>query len=76
MMPKHWKFILDGFPERDTGDVFTRDGEFIGTWSLVDDVFYSFTPEGAEKQLFFVAHWGELCSLMAEWHKAREPVEG
>ena len=31
------------------------DGEIIGTWHLIDDVFYAFTPNGATEQLFFEA---------------------
>jgi hypothetical protein len=76
MMPHYWKFLLDGLGERDSGDVATRDGEVIGTWSLVDDVFYTFTPDGADEHLFFVPYLGMLCSQIAEWHEGREQVEG
>jgi hypothetical protein len=59
MMPQqHWRVLLDGYGERDTGDVITRDGEVIGTWSLVEDVFYTFTPDGADEHIFFVPHLG------------------
>lgn len=75
MMPKHWKVLLDGHPENDTGDVITQDGEIIGTWSFVDDVFYAFTPNGAEKHLFFRPFMGMLCSDIAEWHERRENGE-
>jgi len=73
MMPQHWKVLLDGFGQRDTGDVITRDGEVIGTWSLVEDVFYTFTPDGAEEHIFFEPFLGMLCSRIAEWHESREP---
>lgn len=75
MIPRHWKFLLDGHGEQDSGDVITQDGEIIGTWSLVDDVFYAFTPEGAEEHLFFEPFLGILCSNIAEWHESRETVQ-
>lgn len=53
MLPKNWKVLLEGFDEAESGDVITRDGEVIGTWTLIDDVFYAFTPNGAEEHLFF-----------------------
>lgn len=75
MIPRHWKFLLDGHGEQDSGDVITQDGEIIGTWSLVDDVFYAFTPEGAEEHLFFEPFLGILCSNITEWHESRETVQ-
>lgn len=74
MIPKHWKILLDGYPDYGTGDVITKDGEIIGTWSLVDDVFYTFTPNGGERHLFFEAHLGMLVSRIVEWHEGREAV--
>jgi len=76
MIPKHWKVLLEGHGERDTGDVITKDGEIIGTWSLVDDVFYTFTPDGAEEHIFFDPFLGRMCSDIAQWHEGREPVQG
>jgi hypothetical protein len=76
MMPRHWKVLLDGFPEQEMGDVATRDGEVIGVWSIVDDVFYTFTPEGAEKFLFFEPFLGELCSRIIEWHENQDNGQG
>lgn len=75
-MPRRWKVLLHGFPDRETGDVITRDGEIIGSWSLVDDVFYTFTPDGADDHLFFEPFLGILCSRIVEWHQNREPVQG
>lgn len=76
MMPPHLKVLLDGFPEQESGDVATSDGEVIGVWSLVDDVFYTFTPDGAEEFLFFEPFLGELCSRIVEWHQDQEGVQG
>jgi hypothetical protein len=55
--------------------VITKDGEIIGTWTLIDDVFYTFTPEGAQEQLFFNPHVGLLCSDIEAWHEGRENVQ-
>ncbi len=75
MMPRHWKVLLDGHGECDTGAVVTNDGEVIGTWWLVEDVFYTFTPDGAERHIFLEPQLGILCSHIAEWHEGREPVQ-
>lgn len=75
MMPNHWRVLLDGYGEHETGDVITKDGEIIGTWSLVDDVFCTFTPNGAEEHIFFEPHLGLLCSRIAEWHGGQDPIQ-
>lgn len=72
MISPYWKVILDGYYDHEAGDVYTSDGEFIGTWSIVDDVFYTFTPEGAERFLLFEPHLGILCTRIDEWHRARQ----
>ncbi|MGV1905073.1 hypothetical protein [Agrobacterium cavarae] len=71
IMPKNWRVLLDGFPH-ESGDVITRDGEIIGTWYLIDDVFYAFTPDGADEHLFFEPFLGILCHKIADWHEQRE----
>lgn len=68
--------MLDGHGERETGVVVTKDGEVVGTWSLVEDVFYTFTPDGAEEHIFLEPFLGMLCSHIAEWHEGRETVQG
>ena len=75
-IPEHWKILLDGYADNETGDVITKDGEIIGTWSLVDDVFYTFTPDGGEAHIFFEPFLGVLCSRIVEWHEGREAVHG
>lgn len=73
-IPDHWRYLLGGFGETDAGDVITRDGEIIGTWGLSDGVFYTFTPNGADKHIFFEPFLGMLTSRIAEWQEeqARE----
>lgn len=74
-IPKHWKLFLDGMNEREceSGDViYIADGEIIGTWHIIDDVFYSFTPNGATEHLFFEPFLGMLCEKVRDWHEERE----
>jgi len=72
MMPAHWKYLLDGMGEREGGDVATRDGEVIGSWSLVEDVFYAFTPDGAAEPLFMEPYVGLMCQRIAEWQAEQQ----
>jgi hypothetical protein len=71
IIPPHWKVFLEDFGKADSGAVVTRDGEVIGTWAIVDDVFYTFTPDGAAEPIFTAAFLGMLCSDIAEWHEER-----
>jgi hypothetical protein len=71
MIPHFWKVLLDGHGESDTGDAITKDGEIIGMWSFVEDVFYTFTPDGAEEQIFFESSLGMLCSRIAELQEGK-----
>ncbi len=73
-IPEHWKIVLDGYPGHEDGDVITRDGEIIGAWSLVDGVFFTFTPNGGEAHIFFEQFLGVLCWRIDEWHEGREAV--
>lgn len=68
---ENWKVLLDGYGDNENGDVISKDGEIIGTWSLVDHVFCTFTPNGAKDHMFFEPFVGILCSLIAEWHAGR-----
>ncbi|MDQ0421117.1 hypothetical protein J2045_002144 [Peteryoungia aggregata LMG 23059] len=69
---KNYKIILCGWEEGETGDVITRDGEYLGTWELVDDVFHAFIPDGETEHLFFEPFLGMLCWKVWEWHEERE----
>lgn len=38
---------------QESGDVYTKFGEFLGTWSTDEsDAFYEFTPDGESEALF------------------------
>ncbi|GHA13169.1 hypothetical protein GCM10007989_04690 [Devosia pacifica] len=55
----------------DDGSVLTADGEYLGTWSDINDAIYTFTPDGSEEELF--AHsfvWG-LCEQIKEWQSSK-----
>lgn len=72
-IPKHWTFIFEGMGEVYSGDVITvAEGEIIGTWSVLDGAFYTFTPLGATEHLFLDTFLGRMCVDMREWHAARE----
>jgi hypothetical protein len=70
----HWKIILDGYrePGRDGGDVYTRDGEVIGTWSADPEDHCSFTPLGETQSIIWEPFLGLFCKEVAAWYEARE----
>ncbi|QEN84750.1 hypothetical protein FZC33_00200 [Labrys sp. KNU-23] len=71
-VPKHWKIFLEELGEFGTGDVIALEtGEVLGKWSLIDDVYYAFTPEGAEKYIFFEPFFGMLCLAVREWYESK-----
>lgn len=69
---QHWKITLYGHQEFDTGDVVTKDGEIIGTWSCDENDFYSFTPNGKAEPIFENPFLGLFCSQVAEWHEGQQ----
>jgi hypothetical protein len=71
-IPPHWRFFLEEFGESESGAVITRDGEVIGSWAILDHVFYTFTPDGAAEPIFTATFLGMLCSDIAAWHKEQE----
>lgn len=74
-IPEHWTLIFEGLRQTDTGDVITvAEGEIIGTWSLMDGVFYVFTPLGANEHIFFEPRLGMLCEQIRGWYEARQMV--
>ncbi|VVT14868.1 hypothetical protein HOE425_331167 [Hoeflea sp. EC-HK425] len=68
MLMAHRAVELVGYGRHDHGDVITDDGEIIGAWSLVDDVFVTFTPDGTDKHIFFEPFVGILCTKIIDWH--------
>lgn len=53
----------------DEGSVVTRDGEFLGTWSMDEHEHPSFTPDGATEPLLFHVVVGLLCIDIRAWHE-------
>jgi hypothetical protein len=72
MQMDHWRVVLTGFPEESSGDVATKEGEYLGTWELIDDVFWGFTPDAAHERLFIDPHLGPFCARILAWHEGRE----
>jgi hypothetical protein len=52
------------------GSVVTRDGEYIGTWTMDENAFPAFTPLDASAPLFHHVVIGLLCLRIREWHEA------
>lgn len=69
---EHWKIILDGWGEGDTGDVVTKDGEVIGTWTADENDHCSFTPDGADEPIYHNVFLGLFCAWIAEWHQKQD----
>jgi hypothetical protein len=68
----HWHVTLEGFPA-DSGEVFTKDGEIIGTYTLDDNNHCQFTPNGADEPVVYGYHIGPVCSDIAHWHERQNP---
>ena len=70
----HWNVTLDGYGERerDSGDVITKDGEIIGTWSADAEDHCSFTPRGQTEPIIWNPFLGLFCKSVAEWHEEQE----
>ena len=73
---QHWKVILEHYCERDRGDVVTKHGEVIVTWSADENDFCSFTPYGEQHPIFMSPILGLLCDQIAEWHEAQQQISG
>ncbi len=70
----HWLVTLDGNGQtgRDSGDVYTKDGEVIGTWSSDAEGHCSFTPYGETEPVISEPFLGLFCKEVADWHKVKE----
>lgn len=53
------------------GSVITKDGEYIGTWSMDDNEHPAFIPDGATETLFYSPWVGLLCQEIREWYEAK-----
>lgn len=50
------------------GSVVTKDGEYLGTWSMDEYEYPSFTPDGTSEPLLSHVVVGLLCLSIREWH--------
>lgn len=69
----HFHVILEGFPA-DGGDVISKDGEVIGTYTCDDNDYCEFRPNGSEVAIISGYHVGIFCSDIAEWHQKQESM--
>lgn len=53
------------------GSVITKDGEYIGTWSMDENEHAAFVPDGATEILLFSPWVGLLCQEIREWYEAK-----
>ena len=53
------------------GSVITKDGEYIGTWSMDENEHPAFIPDGATEALIYSPWVGLLCQEIREWYEAK-----
>jgi hypothetical protein len=69
----HYHVTLDGFPA-DGGDVICDQGEVIGTYTVGDNDYCEFTPNGADVPIISGYHVGPFCREIAEWNRKQESI--
>jgi hypothetical protein len=67
-----WKINLDGYGDTDSGEVFTDNGEVIGTWTTNENNHCSFTPHGALDPLLTNPFVPMLCRQILAWHEGQK----
>lgn len=67
----HYHVTLEGFPA-DSGDVISKDGEIIGTYTCDDNDYCKFTPDGAEAYVISDVLIGPFCQKIAKWHDEQQ----
>lgn len=72
-MIDHHHVTLDGFPA-DSGDVISKDGEVIGTYTRDENDYCEFTPNGADEPIISGYHVGTFCSEIAKWHDQQQAL--
>lgn len=63
----HYHVTLEGFP-CDEGDVISKDGEVIGTYTCDENDYCEFRPNGSDDPIISGFHIGPFCNAIAEWH--------
>lgn len=71
MVPHYWKVVLMDHDDADYGDVATQGGEFIGAWSIDEQGWYAFVPDGEQLPTVVNVGVGRFCNGIAEWVQAR-----
>lgn len=67
----HFHVTLEGFPA-DGGDVISRDGEVIGTYTCDGSDYCEFRPNGTDVSIISGYHVGPFCRDIAEWLQRQE----
>jgi len=68
---------LMDFGAKSSGDVLTRDGEYLGVWHTDDRCeqgWIKFTPDGADQPLFQDLMMGVLCARIGQWARENESL--
>ena len=68
----HYHVIMDGYGDKESGDVVTKDGEIIGTWVLDPEDHPGFIPLSGTEQIIWSPWFGQFCKLVKEWHEERQ----
>lgn len=66
-LPYEINFV--GFGTGSSGDVITKDGEYLGRWETDENDHPSFTPDGHDSALFENPFLGLLIEDIRKWHK-------
>lgn len=67
----HYLVTLEGFPA-DSGDVISKDGEVIGTYTSDENDYCEFTPSGGDAPMITGYFVGIFCSDIAKWHDQQQ----
>lgn len=68
----HWHVILSDYGSAEAGEVVTKDGEVIGTWTLDAEGHPGFIPFGESDVVVWSSWIGPFCKAVLEWHEHKE----
>lgn len=63
---------LVGWGETDSGDVVTKDGEYLGRWEADENDHAAFFPDGEPEKKIFNPFLGLLISDIRQWKLKRD----
>lgn len=71
MPPHYWKVLLLDHDHADQGDVATQYGEFVGTWSIDEQGWYTFVADGDHEPSVVGVGVGHFCYMIADRLEAK-----